>query len=141
MIHFSGTTPSLSGKQTLSFDVKSDGRGRVIKIAVANEGAKLGYHAISLDELYRCIDDALQRRRKENPGEEPYFVSKDLKAACRNKDGELDKSLPGFAAAVLDAIGCVVCINPETAQAEDHKFHFRRGLDTGRREAGAGGGS
>ena len=128
--YFRGTTLSLNGRQTLSFVIGGEpvpGGGShflFMKIQVDRPGTKLAKDPdpIYFGPLFHRIHNAL--RDNQNEPEGAYFVREDLTEAVRNRDGTLNDALPGFAAAVLMAIGFVECINPEAPQNEAYRFRF-----------------
>ena len=134
MEYFRGTTHSLRGTQTLCFVIEGepvptgDRHFLFMKIWVVDPGTELrrSPDPIYLDNLFRCIHNALRRRQNEPGG--AYFESSELEEAVRNRDGSLNAPLQGFAAAVLMAIGFVECINPNPPSGTAHRFRLRQGM-------------
>ena len=136
--YLSGAVRSLNDETIISFAIRGDlsffkgrgGRFLYLKITeTTGTGRATHPDPIYLDDLFDCIVDALRiQREDDDPDGNGYFTADDLVPGIQKGGRNRNTNLPGFAAAVLDVIGLVTCIN-ETHEdgrqrTSGHKFRL-----------------
>ena len=130
--YIEGQAISLRRNGLISYVIKGHGGRLFLRITgFTGSGDWSQPDPIYFDDLHGCINTALQRRRENDPDEEPYFTREELGPGIEENGRNRSAPLSGFVAAILMDIGFAECTNPTnedgSPRRSDYRFRFRQG--------------